>query len=107
RHHTKLKRVTKCYGDQLLFKDLSLSLPPGGIVGVIGPNGAGKSTLFKIITGQEKPDSGEVDIGPTVHLGYVDQSRDHLDGKKNVWAEIAEGSGYIEFNGHDQSTRSV
>ena len=74
------KGLTKAYGDKLLFENLSFILPPGGIVGVIGPNGAGKSTLFKIITGQEKPDGGEVDIGPTVHLGYVDQSRDHLDG---------------------------
>ena len=76
----EVKNVTKAYGDKLLFEDLSFTLPPGGIVGVIGPNGAGKSTLFKLITGQEKPDSGEIDIGPTVHLGYVDQSRDHLDG---------------------------
>src|ERR671919_1351852 len=69
------KGLTKAYGDKLLFEDLSFSLPPGGIVGVIGPNGAGKTTLFKIITGQETPDSGEIDIGPTVRLGYVDQSR--------------------------------
>ena len=79
------KGLSKSYGDKLLFEDLSFTLPPGGIVGVIGPNGAGKSTLFKIITGAEKPDAGTIDIGPTVHLGYVDQSRDHLDGSKNVW----------------------
>jgi ATP-binding cassette ChvD family protein len=100
------KNLTKGYGDKLLFENLTFTLPPGGIVGVIGPNGAGKSTLFKIITGQEKPDSGEVDIGPTVHLGYVDQSRDHLDGSKNVWEEISDGLDYMKVNGHDQSTRA-
>ncbi len=102
----ELKGVTKAYGDKLLFEDLSFTLPPGGIVGVIGPNGAGKSTLFKIITGQEQPDSGAVDVGPTVHLGYVDQSRDHLDGSKNVWEEISDGLDYMKVNGHDQSTRA-
>ena len=79
------KGLTKSYGDKILFEDLSFSLPPGGIVGVIGPNGAGKTTLFKLITGAEKPDDGSVRIGETVHLGYVDQSRDALDPKKNVW----------------------
>jgi ATP-binding cassette ChvD family protein len=102
----EVNNVTKAYGDKLLFEDLSFTLPPGGIVGVIGPNGAGKSTLFKLITGQETPDSGEVDIGPTVHLGYVDQSRDHLDNKKNVWEEISDGVDYMKVNGHDQSTRA-
>src|SRR5437868_6351885 len=102
----EVKGVSKAYGDKLLFEDLSFTLPPGGIVGVIGPNGAGKSTLFKLITGQEKPDSGEIDIGPTVHLGYVDQSRDHLDGSKNVWEEISDGLDYMKVNGHDQSTRA-
>ena len=101
-----VKNVSKAYGDKLLFENLSFTLPPGGIVGVIGPNGAGKSTLFKIITGQEKPDSGTVDIGPTVHLGYVDQSRDHLDNSKNVWEEISDGLDYMKVNGHDQSTRA-
>jgi ATP-binding cassette ChvD family protein len=100
------KGLTKAYGDKLLFEDLSFTLPPGGIVGVIGPNGAGKSTLFKIITGQETPDSGEIDIGPTVHLGYVDQSRDHLNNSKNVWEEISDGLDYMKVNGHDQSTRA-
>src|SRR5689334_13408733 len=85
------KGLSKAYGDKLLFENLSFSLPPGGIVGVIGPNGAGKTTLFRLITGQEKPDSGEVEVGPTVHLGYVDQSRDTLDAKKNVWEEISDG----------------
>jgi ATPase subunit of ABC transporter with duplicated ATPase domains len=98
--------VEKGFGDRLLIDGLSFKLPPGGIVGVIGPNGAGKSTLFKLITGQEKPDSGEIDIGPTVHLGYVDQSRDHLDNSKNVWEEISDGLDYMKVNGHDQSTRA-
>ncbi|MCH8615400.1 energy-dependent translational throttle protein EttA [Sphingomonas sp. SM33] len=102
----EVKNVTKAYGDKLLFEDLSFTLPPGGIVGVIGPNGAGKSTLFKLITGQEKPDAGEIDIGPTVHLGYVDQSRDHLNDKNNVWEEISDGLDYMRVNGHDQSTRA-
>ena len=102
----EVNNISKAYGDKLLFEDLSFTLPPGGIVGVIGPNGAGKSTLFKLITGQEKPDSGEVDIGPTVHLGYVDQSRDHLDNSKNVWEEISDGLDYMKVNGHDQSTRA-
>jgi ATP-binding cassette ChvD family protein len=98
--------LTKSFGDKLLFEGLSFTLPAGGIVGVIGPNGAGKSTLFKIITGQETPDSGAIDIGPTVHLGYVDQSRDHLDNSKNVWEEISDGLDYMKVNGHDQSTRA-
>jgi ATP-binding cassette ChvD family protein len=102
----EVNNISKAYGDKLLFENLSFSLPPGGIVGVIGPNGAGKSTLFKIITGAEKPDSGGVDIGPTVHLGYVDQSRDHLDSKKNVWEEISDGLDYVKVNGHDMSTRA-
>lgn len=100
------KGISKSYGGKELFKDLSFMLPPGGIVGVIGPNGAGKSTLFKIITGQETPDTGEVDIGTTVHLGYVDQSRDHLNDANNVWQEISDGLDYMKVNGHDQSTRA-
>jgi len=100
------KNISKAYGDKLLFENLSFMLPPGGIVGVIGPNGAGKSTLFKIITGQEKPDSGEIEIGSTVRLGYVDQSRDHLDPSKNVWEEVSDGLDYVKVNGHDMSTRA-
>ena len=100
------KNISKAYGDKLLFENLSFMLPPGGIVGVIGPNGAGKSTLFKLITGQEQPDSGEIDIGSTVRLGYVDQSRDHLDASKNVWEEISDGLDYVKVNGHDMSTRA-
>ena len=100
------KNITKAYGDKLLFENLSFMLPPGGIVGVIGPNGAGKSTLFKIITGKEQPDSGTIEIGSTVRLGYVDQSRDHLDPKKNVWEEISDGLDYMKVNGQDMSTRA-
>ena len=102
----EVKNISKAYGDKLLFEDLSFTLPPGGIVGVIGPNGAGKSTLFKIITGKEVPDSGTIEIGSTVHLGYVDQSRDHLDPKKNVWEEISDGLDYMKVNGQDMSTRA-
>ena len=89
-----------------LFEDLSFTLPPGGIVGVIGPNGAGKSTLFRMLTGKEQPDSGQIDIGETVRLGFVDQSRDDLDPKKNVWEEISDGHDYMKVNGHDTSTRA-
>lgn len=100
------KNISKAYGDKLLFEDLSFTLPPGGIVGVIGPNGAGKSTLFKIITGKEQPDTGSIEIGSTVHLGYVDQSRDHLDPTHNVWEEISDGLDYMKVNGQDMSTRA-
>jgi ATP-binding cassette ChvD family protein len=102
----EVKNLSKAYGDKLLFEDLSFTLPPGGIVGVIGPNGAGKSTLFKMITGKETPDSGSIDIGPTVRLGFVDQSRDHLDPKHNVWEEISDGLDYMKVNGMDMSTRA-
>src|SRR5450755_3679257 len=87
--------LAKAYGENLLFDKLDFKLPPGGIVGVIGPNGAGKTTLFRLITGQEKPDSGAIKIGETVKLGYVDQSRDSLDGKKTVWEEISNGEEQI------------
>ncbi|MXP41185.1 energy-dependent translational throttle protein EttA [Altererythrobacter soli] len=100
------KNISKAYGDKLLFENLSFMLPPGGIVGVIGPNGAGKSTLFKLITGKEQPDSGSIEIGETVRLGFVDQSRDHLDPKKNVWEEISDGLDYMKINGADASTRA-
>jgi len=102
----EFKNITKAFGDKLLFEDLSFLLPPGGIVGVIGPNGADKSTLFKLITGQETPDSGEIDMGTTVRLGFVDQSRDHLDDTKNVWEEVSDGLDYVKVNGHDMSTRA-
>jgi ATP-binding cassette ChvD family protein len=84
--------LSKGFGDNLLIDDLTFKLPPGGIVGVIGPNGAGKTTLFRMITGQEKPDKGTIKIGESVHLGYVDQSRDSLDGKKTIWEEISDGN---------------
>ena len=100
------RNVSKSYGDKLLFEDLSFLLPPGGIVGVIGPNGAGKSTLFRLITGQETPDSGEVDIGPTVKLGYVDQSRDSLDPNHNVWEEISGGHDLMTIGKHEIQTRA-
>ena len=98
--------ISKSFGDKLLFENLSFLLPPGGIVGIIGPNGAGKSTLFKIITGQEQPDEGTIKIGDTVHLGYVDQSRDDLTPSNNVWEEISDGLDYMKVNGNDMSTRA-
>ncbi|NBW76426.1 MAG: energy-dependent translational throttle protein EttA [Sphingomonadaceae bacterium] len=101
-----VKNISKAYGDKLLFEDLSFMLPPGGIVGIIGPNGAGKSTLFRILTGKEQPDSGTVEIGSTVHLGYVDQSRDDLDPKHNVWEEISGGHDYMTVNKQEMSTRA-
>ncbi len=100
------KGLSKAYGDKLLFENLSFSLPPGGIVGVIGPNGAGKTTLFKLITGQEQADSGDIEVGPTVHLGYVDQSRDDLDAKKNVWEEISDGLDLFKIGKNDVNTRA-
>ncbi len=98
--------LTKGYGDRLLIDDLSFSLPPGGIVGVIGPNGVGKSTLFRMITGQETPDSGTIAIGDTVDLGYVDQSRDALDSKKTVWEEISEGNDIIYLGKREINSRA-
>lgn len=91
------KGVTKSYGDKNLIHDLDFLLPPGAIVGVIGPNGAGKTTLFRMITGQEQPDTGTIRIGETVKMGYVDQSRDTLDPKKTVWQEISEGQDEIDL----------
>jgi ATP-binding cassette ChvD family protein len=113
--------LRKAYGNRLLIDDLNFKLPPGGIVGVIGPNGAGKTTLFRMIIGQEQPDSGTLKIGDTVKLGYVDQSRDDLDGNKTVWEEISGGTdvfyigkkavpsrayvGAFNFKGADQQKR--
>ena len=98
--------LTKGYGDNLLIDDLSFKLPPGGIVGVIGPNGAGKTTLFRMITGQEKPDKGTIKIGESVQLGYVDQSRDALDAKKNVWEEISGGADVIHLGKREMNSRA-
>ncbi len=100
------ENISKSYGDRVLFENLTFKLPPGGIVGVIGPNGAGKTTLFRMITGQEKPDSGTVTIGETVHLGYVDQSRDSLDGSKTVWEEISGGNDVIKLGKHEMNSRA-
>ncbi|MEI2299715.1 energy-dependent translational throttle protein EttA [Ensifer sp. MJa1] len=102
----EMEGVTKGYGDRLLIDGLSLKLPPGGIVGIIGPNGAGKTTLFRMITGQEQPDSGSIRIGDTVHLGYVDQSRDALDGNKTVWEEISGGAEVIKLGKHEMNSRA-
>ena len=102
----EVNNLSKAYDDKLLFDDLSFTLPPGGIVGVIGPNGAGKSTLFKLITGQEQPDTGTVEVGPTVHLGYVDQSRDALDAGKNVWEEVSQGADRFTFGKAEVNTRA-
>ncbi|MEP2381743.1 energy-dependent translational throttle protein EttA [Parasphingorhabdus sp.] len=102
----EVENLSKAYGDKLLFEDLSFTLPPGGIVGVIGPNGAGKTTLFKMLIGKEEPDSGKVEIGDTVKLGYVDQSRDALDPSKNVWEAISDGADYMTLGKHELSTRA-
>jgi ATP-binding cassette ChvD family protein len=98
--------LTKGFGDNLLIDDLTFKLPPGGIVGVIGPNGAGKTTLFRMITGQEKPDKGTIKIGESVHLGYVDQSRDSLDGKKSVWEEISGGLDQLQLGKREVNSRA-
>jgi len=98
--------LSKAYGDKVLFEDLTFKLPPNGIVGVIGPNGAGKSTLFKIITGQEQPDSGTFRVGETVKLAYVDQSRDALDPAKTVWQEVSQGLDILAVGKREINTRS-
>ena len=97
--------LRKGYGNNLLIDDLTFKLPPGGIVGVIGPNGAGKTTLFRMITGQEKPDAGKIKVGELVQLGYVDQSRDALDGKKNVWEEISNSQDIILLGKREVNSR--
>tara|TARA_B100000674_G_scaffold152227_2_gene121361 strand:+ start:6226 stop:7917 length:1692 start_codon:yes stop_codon:yes gene_type:complete len=98
--------LTKAYGDKLLFENLDFRLPPGGIVGVIGPNGAGKTTLFKMLTGAETPDSGDLKIGETVKMGYVDQSRDSLDPNKTVWQEVSDGLDEILLGKRPMSSRA-
>ena len=98
--------VTKFFGDKLLMDNVSFNIPAGAIVGIIGPNGAGKSTLFKMITGQQQPDSGTVDIGPTVKMAYVDQSRDCLDGTKTVFDELAQGSDILQIGKFEMPSRA-
>ncbi len=100
------ENLSKGYGDKLLIDDLNFKLPPGGIVGVIGPNGAGKTTLFRMITEQEQPDGGEIRVGESVKLGYVDQSRDALDGSKTVWEEISGGNDIIKLGRHEVNSRA-
>jgi len=102
----EFKNVTKAYGDRVLIEDLSFSVPNGAIVGIIGPNGAGKSTLFRMITGQETPDSGSIDMGPTVKLAYVDQSRDALAGNHNVFQEVSGGLDILNINGIEIQSRA-
>jgi ATP-binding cassette ChvD family protein len=98
--------LTKAYGDKLLFENLDFSLPQGGIVGIIGPNGAGKTTLFRILTGQETADAGEIRIGPTVQLACVDQSRQSLDDRKTVWQEISGGLDLLKVGNYETPSRS-
>ena len=100
------KNLGKSFGERLLFENLNFNLPPGGIVGVIGPNGAGKTTLFRMLVGQEKPDSGEIRMGETVSLAYVDQSRDSLSGEKTVWEEISDGQDIIRVANYETPSRA-
>ena len=100
------KNLTKSYENKLLFENLTFNLPPAGIVGIIGPNGAGKTTLFKLLTGQEEPDNGRIRVGETVKIGYVDQSRDNLDGNKTVWEEISDGLDEIEIGSIKMNSRA-
>ena len=102
----EFKNVSKAYGDRLLIDDLSFKVPPGAIVGIIGPNGAGKSTLFNLISGREKADSGEIKIGPTVNLAYVDQSRDALENDKTVWMAVSGGSDIMQVGRFEMQSRA-
>jgi sulfate-transporting ATPase len=105
-HVIEAEGISKGFGDRLLIDNLSFKLPPGGIVGVIGPNGAGKTTLFKMITGADKPDTGTFSVGPTVKLGYVDQSRETLDPNKTVWEELSGGLDIIKLGNKEVSSRA-
>ena len=98
--------LAKGFEDKLLIEDLSFKLPPGGIVGVIGPNGSGKTTLFRMISGQEDPDGGNIRVGDTVSLGYVDQSRAELDGDKTVWEEISDGLDEVDLGHRTMQSRA-
>ncbi|MBI5848010.1 MAG: energy-dependent translational throttle protein EttA [Nitrospirae bacterium] len=100
------ENVTKAYGENILVEGMTFSLPPGGIIGIIGPNGAGKTTLFRMITGQEKPDSGEIRIGDTVKLAYVDQSRDSLDPNKSIWEAISDGQDTVQIGNREVNSRA-
>jgi ATPase subunit of ABC transporter with duplicated ATPase domains len=100
------ENVSKAYGDRLLVESMSFALPPGGIVGIIGPNGAGKTALFRMITGQETPDSGTIRIGETVKLTYVDQSRDVLDPNKTIWEVISDGQDTIHLGNLQVNSRA-
>jgi sulfate-transporting ATPase len=102
----EFRSVSKGYGERLLIDSLSFAVPPGAIVGIIGPNGAGKSTLFRMITGQERPDAGAIEIGPTVKLAFVDQSRDALDGAKTVWEEISGGADLLTVGRFEMPSRA-
>ncbi|MBE9550018.1 MAG: energy-dependent translational throttle protein EttA [Proteobacteria bacterium] len=102
----EVNNISKSFEDKLLFEDLSFTVPPGAIVGIIGGNGAGKSTLFRMLTGSEQPDSGEITIGSTVQLSYVDQSRADLDGERTVWEELSDGGEFIEVGRYKVSSRA-
>jgi ATP-binding cassette ChvD family protein len=102
----EVNNISKGFGDRLLIDDLSFSVPPGAIVGVIGGNGAGKSTLFRMLTGEEQPDAGQITIGPTVEMAYVDQSRDSLNGERSVWEEIADGEEIIQVGSYQTQSRA-
>ncbi len=100
------KGVTKAYGDHLLLENIDISIPAGSIVGVIGPNGAGKTTMLRLITGQEQPDKGTIEIGQSVKITYLDQSRASLDPEKNVWEEISDGEEILDLGGHKRNSRA-
>ncbi|MDX1497500.1 MAG: ATP-binding cassette domain-containing protein, partial [Salinisphaeraceae bacterium] len=102
----ELDGVTKTFGDRVLYDNLSFKVPRGAIVGILGPNGVGKTTLFRMLVGQEQPDSGELRVGETVELAYVDQSREDLDPKKTVWEEVSDGQDLITVGNYEVSSRA-
>src|SRR5699024_8031986 len=97
------KNVSKHFDGGVLYEDLSFSVPRGAIVGIIGPNGAGKTTLFRMLTGEQEPSSGTIEVGDTVQLAYVDQSRDALDSSKTVWEEVSEGNDILKVGNYERS----